>query len=85
MSGVPVSPRASSKPRCVDGECCWVLADKAEWLKTLPLFGSLSPNPNENTEGSWGQLRGRTRTPAWGGPGWAVLGRGTWWGLESGD
>lgn len=23
-------------------------ADKAEWFKTLPLFGSLSPNPNEN-------------------------------------
>lgn len=60
-------------------------ADKAKWLKTLPLFGSLSPNPNENTEGSRGQRRGRTHTPAWWGPGWAVLSRATWWGLESGD
>lgn len=47
----------------MDGECCWMPADKAEWFKTLPLFGSLSPNPNENTEGSRGQRRGRTHTP----------------------
>lgn len=59
----PFSLRESSKAHSVDGECCWMPADKAEWLKTLPLFGSLSPNPNENTEGSRGQRRGRTHTP----------------------
>lgn len=85
MFGVSFSPRASSKPCSVDGECCWMPADKAKWLKTLPLFGSLSPNPNENTEGSRGQRRGRTHTLAWWGPGWATLSRGTWWGSESGD
>lgn len=64
MFGVPFPLRASSKPRCVDGECCWMPADKAEWLKTLPLFGGLSPNPNENTEGSRGQRRGEDSHPS---------------------
>lgn len=62
-----------------------MVADKAKWLKMLPLFGSLSPNLNENRpRGKPGLRRGRTRTPAQWGPGLGDAERGTWWGLESG-
>lgn len=59
------SLRASSKPRWVDGECRRMLADKAKWLKTLPFFGSLSPNPNENRHrGKPGAAEGEDSRPS---------------------
>lgn len=70
--GVFFSLGASAEPHWVDGECCWILADKAKWLKTLPVFGSLSPNPNENRHrGKPGTVEGQDSHPS------AVTGTGT--------